>query len=75
MIYTYVIPVALLSIIITYSGGNLYIIIGLQAQKVKKNRYNNLFFGIIFLSFTLHYINLIFIKKLLIFVIIIQFIG
>ncbi len=29
-------PVALLSIIITYSGGNLYIIIGLQAQKVKK---------------------------------------
>ena len=29
-------PVVLLSIIITYSGGNLYIIIGLQAQKVKK---------------------------------------
>ena len=67
-------PVALLSIIITYSGGNLYIIIGLQAQKVKKkNRYNNLFFGIIFLSFTLHYINLIFIKKLLIIVIIIYY--
>ena len=31
-------PVALLSIIITYSGGNLYIIIGLQAQKVKKKQ-------------------------------------
>ena len=75
MIYTYVIPCS--SPIYNnyiFRRQPIYYYRFASTKGKKKNRYNNLFFGIIFLSFTLHYINLIFIKKLLIIVIIIHYI-